>query len=106
MPNTKAAKKAVRSSKTKQKHNLYWKAKFKLAIKDLKKALDAKAGDEVVQGKLKVLQKFLDKAVREKVIHKNKASRVKSRYAKKAAAQTESTKSKKKPKATKTSKSN
>lgn len=103
MPNTKAAKKAVRSSKAKQTHNLYWKAKYKLALKELKKALDVKASDTVLQEKFKVLQKALDKASKEKVIHKNKASRVKSRYAKKATVQTEP-KAAKKAKA-KTSKS-
>jgi len=104
MPNTKAAKKAVRSSKAKQTHNLYWKTKYKLALKELKKAIDAKAGETVLQEKLKVLQKALDKASKEKVIHKNKASRVKSRYAKKAAVQAEPNTAKKAK--SKTSKSN
>ena len=98
MPNTKSAKKAVRSSKTKQKHNLYWKNKFKLAMREVKKALDSKASDEVVQEKMRILQKALDKAAKKNVIHKTKASRVKSRYAKKFATQSKSTKSKEKPK--------
>ncbi|MFC1700314.1 30S ribosomal protein S20 [Patescibacteria group bacterium] len=102
MPNTKAAKKAVRSSKTKQTHNLYWKTKFKGAVRDVKEVIAAKADSKVIEEKLRVLQKTLDRAVREKVIHKNKASRVKSRYAKKAAAQAKPAKPKKAgPKASK-----
>jgi small subunit ribosomal protein S20 len=86
MPNTKSAIKAVRSSKRKNAHNLFWKKKMKDAIKELKKSLEAKDKEEVLNGKLLTLQKVLDKSSKEKVIHKNKANRLKSIYARKITA--------------------
>ncbi|RPH70906.1 30S ribosomal protein S20, partial [bacterium] len=69
MPNTKSAIKAVRSSKKKNAHNLFWKKKMKDALKDLKKSLDSKDKEEVLNSKLLALQKVLDKSSKEKVIH-------------------------------------
>jgi ribosomal protein S20 len=79
MPNTKSAKKAVRGSERKRRHNMFWKKR----IKDATKALIA--GKESVT--LSDLQKALDKATKENVIHKNKANRLKSKYAKRFSAQ-------------------
>lgn len=92
MANLKAAKKAIRSSKRKQKHNIFWKNRFKKATKALKEAIDSKKEKNVVEERYKLLQKYLDKAVKEKVIHKNRASRVKSKYAKRISAPQEDTK--------------
>jgi small subunit ribosomal protein S20 len=86
MPNTKSAIKAVRGSKRKNAHNLFWKKKMRDALKDLKKSLESGDKEEVLNEKLKSLQKILDKSSKEKVIHKNKANRVKSIYARKIAA--------------------
>lgn len=86
MPNTKSAIKAVRGSKRKNAHNLFWKKKIKDALKDLKKSLESKDKEEVLNAKLLTLQKVLDKSSKEKVIHKNKANRLKSIYARKIAA--------------------
>ncbi len=86
MPNTKSAKKALRSSANKRKHNIYWKDKYKGSIKSLKAALESSNGGEVSKEKLIALQRILDKAAKEKVIHKNKANRLKSRYARKVSA--------------------
>lgn len=86
MANTKSAKKNIRSSAKKRSHNVMWKKKFKNIIKSLTKAISGKDSENVVMEKFKALQKSLDKASKEKVIHKNKANRVKSRYAKKIAA--------------------
>ena len=86
MPNTKSAKKALRSSASKRKHNIYWKDKYKASIKNLKSALESANGGEVTGEALKALQGILDKAAKEKVIHKNKANRLKSRYARKVSA--------------------
>ena len=81
MPNTKSAKKNIRSSVKKRSHNYMWKKRFKNAVKAITKSIDADESKEVIIEKLKALQKALDKAAKEKVIHKNKANRVKSRYA-------------------------
>lgn len=86
MPNTKSAQKAVRSSKRKNEHNLFWKKKIKDALKNLKKSLDLKENEDVLNSKLTIFQQVLDKAAKEKVIHKNKANRLKSIYASKIAA--------------------
>lgn len=88
MANTQSAKKQIRASQKKRKHNLYWKKRIKEAAKDLKKAFLSKEKDTgILNTKLKALQKSLDKASKEKVIHKNKANRIKSKYAKKITAQ-------------------
>jgi len=86
MPNTKSAKKNIRSSARKRSHNYMWEKRFKNAIKAITKSITAQESKEVVMEKLKALQKALDKAAKEKVIHKNKANRVKSRYALKISA--------------------
>ena len=81
MANTKSAKKNIRASAKKRSHNNMWDKRFKNAIKSISKAIKEKEDQNVVVEKFKGLQKALDKAVKEKVIHKNKANRVKSRYA-------------------------
>ena len=86
MPNTKSAIKAVRGSAKKNEHNLFWKKKMKDAVKELKKSLEIKESTDVLNGKLLALQKIVDKASKEKVIHKNKANRLKSTYARKISA--------------------
>lgn len=86
MANTKAAKKAIRSSARKKQHNLFWKSRVKKATKSLEKVLKeegAKIKKTDLQAQLSNLQSILDKSAKEKVIHKNKANRLKSRFAKK-----------------------
>ncbi len=73
MAKIESAKKAHRGSEKKKLHNLFWKKRVKVAQKSLVN-----------------LQSVLDKATNNKVIHKNKASRLKSRLAKKLAIQKQS----------------
>ncbi len=73
MAKTANAKKAHRGSLAKRQHNLFWKKRIKTAQKSI--PMDAEA--------YKTLQSVLDKASNNKVIHKNKAARLKSRFAKK-----------------------
>jgi len=86
MANTKSAKKNVRSSARKKSHNDMWEGRFKSAKKSLSKAITEKEDEKILKEKYVSLQKSLDKAAKEKTIHKNKANRVKSRYARKIAA--------------------
>lgn len=86
MPNTKSAKKAVRSSKRKQMHNLSWKKRVKKSIKNLDLGIKEKETKELLTEKLVLIQKLLDKSAKKKVIHKNRVNRLKSKYAKKVAA--------------------
>jgi small subunit ribosomal protein S20 len=81
MPNTKSAKKAVRSSKRKNIHNLFWKKRIKDALRNMKKSIDSHESIEILGSKFVILQKALDKSAKEKVIHKNRSNRLKSIYA-------------------------
>lgn len=92
MPNTKSAKKAVRSSAKKKQVNLFWKKRTKVSMKALEKGISDKAPVEVVSESYIALQKALDKASKKKVLHKNKVNRLKSKYARKAAALLEKSK--------------
>ncbi len=80
MPNTKSAKKAMRSSLKKQGFNLEKKFKIKNALKDARKAISMGVKD--TQPILSKVFSTLDKAVKTKFIHKNRANRKKSRIAK------------------------
>ena len=87
MPNTKSAKKAIRASLKKRQHNRYWKSRIRASTKSLEENLgNSKADADILNKELTALQKVLDKAAKNKVIHKNKANRLKSRYAKKITA--------------------
>ncbi|OGC45911.1 30S ribosomal protein S20 [candidate division WWE3 bacterium RBG_19FT_COMBO_34_6] len=90
MPNTKSARKAIKSSLRKRQNNNYWKNRIKASIKSIRKTLETKNPDNAILNKdFVVLQKTLDKASKNKVIHKNKANRLKSRYAQKITARAE-----------------
>ncbi len=74
MPITKSAKKALRSSKRKQKFNKKAKEIAQQAIKAFKK--------NPSQAKLAQAFSAIDKAAKRKIYHKNKAARLKSQLAK------------------------
>jgi len=95
MPNTKSAKKAYRASLRKRQQNNFWRNKVSKAIKDLELNIKTdKADTDILNKKLSVLQKALDKAAKNSVIHKNKANRLKSRYANRITALNKPTKTK------------
>lgn len=74
MPIIKSAQKKLRKDIKREKHNKTIKSLFKNAFK---KALK-KPSEEA----FKTLQKVTDKAAKSGIIHKNKASRIKSKFAK------------------------
>lgn len=78
MPIIKSAKKKIRSDKRKQARNRQFKSTVKTAVKVARK--------DLTPANLKAAQKLLDKAVSARLIHKNKAARLKSRMAKRAKA--------------------
>lgn len=81
MPQRKAAQKALRQNKKRRQENLKVKQNIKSTLKKFKKAVEAK--DSVLgQETLTNIYKSLDKAVNKNIIHKNKASRKKSRLSK------------------------
>ena len=80
MANTKGARKAARQSDKRRTHNTSLRSALRTAITRVKKAIEA--GDktkaaQVYRESVGVLDRITDK----KIIHKNKASRHKSRLA-------------------------
>ena len=78
MPITTSAKKALRQSKRKRTRNLVYLNKIRLLMGEFKKLASAKKVEEA-KAMLPRIYKTLDKATKEHIIHKNKASRKKSR---------------------------
>lgn len=72
MPNIESAKKKQRKDLNRTKQNDKYRRSIKSMLKDLKKGKAAK----VTQAKL---NSIIDKASKRKIIHKNKAARLKSR---------------------------
>ena len=81
MPQRRAAKKDLRQNKKRHQSNLQVKLRIKTAIKNFKKSLE-KNDSALSHQALKEVYKTLDKAVRKKIIHPNKAARRKSRLSK------------------------
>ncbi len=81
MPNTKSAGKAMRQSERRNVRNVKAKDKFKAAVKEVKKLITAGKKSEAATA-IKAAMSALDKAAKNNVIHKNTASRKKSRLAK------------------------
>jgi len=75
MPIIKSAKKRVRSSARKHELNLGYRTAYKSAVK--------KARTEKNDENVKAAYKALDKAAKKRVIHPNKAARLKSSIGKK-----------------------
>lgn len=81
MPNTKSAAKAMRQSIKRNLRNVKAKDKFKAAVKEVKKLITAGQKSEAAKA-IQAAMSALDKAAKTHVIHKNTASRKKSRLAK------------------------
>jgi small subunit ribosomal protein S20 len=80
MPITSSAKKALRASKHKAVYNLKRKDTISDTVKKIKKLVLAKNIKEA-EALMPVAFKAIDKACKTKLIHKNTASRKKSRLA-------------------------
>jgi len=81
MPNLKSSIKAMRVSRRRNVINTRVKDKYKDELKTFRKLVAEGKKDEAQKAISKVAS-ALDKAVKKNVIHKNKASRLKSRMAK------------------------
>lgn len=80
MPIIKSAKKKLKQDKKRRAANLKYKEAYKKAVKEVKKAAGAtpkKIGELVKKG-----YSAIDKATKVGIIHKNRASRLKSQIAK------------------------
>lgn len=81
MPNIKSAKKRILVSARRREENVLVNSSMKTAIKNVEK--DVKANDkEKAQADLKTAFTRIDKAVVTKLVHPNKAARLKSRLTK------------------------
>jgi small subunit ribosomal protein S20 len=80
MANHKGAEKRIRSSRTKNESNHYHAKTVRNAIKKVRTTTD---GGEVAK-QLPGVVAMVDKLAKKKVIHKNKASNLKSKLMKKA----------------------
>lgn len=81
MPITASAKKALRQSVKRKAQNMRRKNKFRVLVKEFRKAINAKNFDKAKQ-MLPSIYKALDKAAKTNAIKKNMASRNKSRLTK------------------------
>ncbi len=79
---TKSAKKAIKTEKKKKADNDITRAKVKDALKGARLAIEKKAKEKEMLEKIAKAYRELDIAAKKNVIHKNKASRLKSRLAK------------------------
>ena len=82
MPIKKSAKKRVRQNLKRRTHNLTQMRALKKSLKDAKKTLTSKTPDGKLISKAIAM---LDKAAKNRIIHPNKADRLKSRIQKSAA---------------------
>ncbi len=81
MPNIKSAKKRVKTNAKKEEANILFKSSMKSAVKKVEKAVQANDKKDA-QAKLVDAEKRIDKALKNKIIKDNKASRDKSRLTK------------------------
>lgn len=80
MPQRKSAKEELKKSTVRQARNITRKKTLKASVKAFKRSLDSQDID-AAQGALKKLYKALDRTASKNLIHPNKASRKKSRFA-------------------------
>lgn len=76
----KSALKAHRQNVKRREHNRGLRSKLRTGLKNIRKALDAKDLDGA-KGALKSIQSLVDKMATKGIIHRNAASRYKSRLA-------------------------
>jgi small subunit ribosomal protein S20 len=82
MPNIKSAIKRVKTNEKKRTHNAAQKSALRTSIKTFESLVDQK-NVEAAKSALLTASKKLDKAAAKGIIHKNAASRQKSRLSKK-----------------------
>lgn len=82
MPILRSSKKALKVAARRHRENLVWKKNYKIKIRQYKKNSSGNKNQKELVASLIQAQSSLDKATKAKVIHKNKASRLKSKLAK------------------------
>jgi small subunit ribosomal protein S20 len=82
MANHKSSEKRIRQTETKKLHNRYQAKTARTFLKRLRTTTDKKEAEAL----LPKVSSMLDKLAKRNIIHKNKASNLKSKIAKKVAA--------------------
>lgn len=77
MANHKSSVKRIRQTKTKTLHNKYYAKTMRNAVRKLRATTNKEEAAEL----FKTIQKMLDKLAKKNIIHKNKASNLKSSLA-------------------------
>ncbi|MBI4215853.1 MAG: 30S ribosomal protein S20 [Chloroflexi bacterium] len=90
MPNTKSAAKALRVSVRRQKQNRPIRTATRTSVTKAIKAVQEQPQEEA-RSAIRSAERILDKAAHKKIIHPNKAARLKSRLMKRLNAQTAAT---------------
>ncbi|QJC32347.1 30S ribosomal protein S20 [Enterobacteriaceae endosymbiont of Donacia dentata] len=78
MANTKSSKKRILKSEKKRKYNMNYRSMLRTFIKKVNNAISNK-NIKLSQKIFKITQSILDRQVQKGLIHKNKASRYKSK---------------------------
>ena len=78
MPNHKSAEKRVRQAEKRKLHNKYYAKTMRNAVKKLRNTTDKKEAEK----KLPEVIAMIDKVAKMNIIHKNKASNLKSKLTK------------------------
>ena len=78
MANHKSSEKRIRQTKTRNEHNRYYATTMRNAVRKLRATTDKEEAVKMYP----TVQKMLDKLAKTNIIHKNKASNLKSSLAK------------------------
>ncbi|MBQ4483641.1 MAG: 30S ribosomal protein S20 [Prevotella sp.] len=78
MANHKSALKRIRQTKKRNEHNRYYAKTMRNAVRKLRAMTDKEEAEKLYPS----VQKMLDKLAKTNIIHKNKASNLKSKLAK------------------------
>jgi small subunit ribosomal protein S20 len=81
MPNSASAEKSLRKSNARRERNRQQRSALRTTVKRFRALLASKPTQEAADAQFSLVTKSLDQAAAKKLIHKNTASRVKSRLA-------------------------
>jgi len=81
MPNSASAEKSLRQSIVRRERNRQQRSTLRTTVKRFRALLASKPTQETADGQFSLVTKALDQAAAKKLIHKNTASRTKSRLA-------------------------
>lgn len=82
MPNVKSAEKRMRTNKIREERNKAARSRLRTAIKKARQTETAESAENALQ----LAKSLLDRAARKRLIHPNKAARLKSQLARGAKA--------------------